>query len=510
MSIQESNIIEQFSKLFQGFTKAHAVTRITGPANEKTGKVPSQTRTIHKKAVREDFERHLNGGEQGICIYPLMDDNKSVKWACIDVDTYSLDFEALERDVVQSGYPFVITKTKSNGACLWLFFKQKVSAAVVQVKLKNMAATLGLAACEQNPKQTSRANADETGNGVNLPYFGDTRKCYHQGKEIELDTFLELAYERRTSMDALIKLETSGHGKDFLDGPPCLQSYAFDGCPDNYNNAMLNVAVYFRLKNPDTWREDTLEFNQRWPEPENAGAMQKLLEGVEAKGYHYTCHKPPICDYCDFKECQKREFGVKAAGEAIVINKIVEFASDPPIYDVVINGKLVKGLDSTAMLSHYHFEKKYFEQCRAVMPHVSRKQWKALMATAMENVLEVSREYPEASTPGIMQSHLKTFINERGKFDEEQKDQILTGNVWIDKENVAHFDSNVFMLFLKSQGALFQPSKFFYHLTAIGCKKGEPMQLKGKNIDSWNYALSPGDTQTEEMNVKNYADEDAF
>ncbi|MBI1282538.1 MAG: hypothetical protein GC179_30710 [Anaerolineaceae bacterium] len=505
---QETNIIERFSKLFQGYTKAHAVTRITGPADEKTGKVPSQTRTIHKKANREDYERHLKGDETGLCIYPLMDDNKNVKWACIDVDTYPVDFETLERDVVQNGYPFVITKTKSNGACLWLFFKQKISAAVVQVKLKNMAATLGLSKCEQNPKQTSRANAEEPGNGVNLPYFGDARKCFHQGKEIELESFLELAYERRTSMDALVKLETSGHGKDFLDGPPCLQSYAFDGCPDNYNNAMLNVAIYFRLKNPNTWREDTLEFNQRWPEPEKAGNIQKLLDGVEAKGYHYTCTKPPICDYCNFKECQKREFGVKAAGEAIVINKIVEFASDPPVYDVTINGKLVKGLDSTAMLSHYHFERRYFEQCRAIMPHVSLKQWKALIATAMENVLEVSGNYPEASIPGIMQSHLMTFINERAKFDEEQKDQILTGNVWIDKANVAHFAPETFASFLKLRSVLPKENKFYYYLHAIGCRKGETMQLKGRFIDSW-YCNAPP-LQNEEMNVKNYDDEDTF
>lgn len=500
--------LDDFIDLFEGYTKAFGQYTL-GDLDPEKGKRGGEARTSYTAIKKENWVEHLKGDKVGIGIVPLMDDDTRLKWACIDVDIYKdIDYKTIAAKTKH--LPCVLTLSKSGGIHIWFFFNEPVNAAAVLVKMRAIAASLGFAKHEIFPKQTTRATATDTGNWINLPYFGDSRKCYKDGKQIGLAAFIKYAKAQRTTLDKFIKIDCGAQGKDFEDGPPCLQQLAFEGMPNHYNNAMTNVAVYFKHKNPDTWQTDLFDFNQRWPEPMPSTEMQKLAESVKAKGYHYTCHKPPICDYCNFQQCKQREFGITIFKGAIpiVIDSVTRYDSMPPIWVFEVEGHRLLFNDAGQVHNVNAFSKKLFEHTNRFLPPIKQDAWINYINEMTENKLTTVPAPADASNRGQLLTLLDTFINERGKFDEEQKDQMLTGNVWIDKDNVAHFQSNAFMLFLKSQGftSLSTPEVWAI-LSQEGAQSGET-SLKGKKISFWTYPAT--NLQTEEMNVKDYEDEDAF
>ena len=170
-----------FADIFQGFTKRFGQYTVQG-INETKNKHEGRASTLDRAPTIEDYEKHI-AGEQRMGIVPLMDDGRSIRFAAIDVDVYPAKEEP-NRDLIidaivkQIGErPLFVTRSKSGGAHIWLLTKDPVDATVAFKAMKELAGELGYGNAEIFPKQTVRNDPSDTGNWINIPYFGDICKC---------------------------------------------------------------------------------------------------------------------------------------------------------------------------------------------------------------------------------------------------------------------------------------------------------------------------------------------
>jgi Family of unknown function (DUF5906) len=156
---------------------------------------------------------HLTGRGYGLLSVPIRPADNTVRFGTIDVDRHKesdpvVDHAALEAEITRLGVPLVMTRSKRNGAHLWLFFKEKegIPAADAIRILTDYAEQLGLnkdKKVEIFPKQTK---AGPYGSGINLPYHGMERWGVGPGGEpIELIDFFELATRKRAYGSILLR-----------------------------------------------------------------------------------------------------------------------------------------------------------------------------------------------------------------------------------------------------------------------------------------------------------------
>ena len=193
-----------FSDLFWGFSRRHG--RFTLDGGRKRGvKATGRARTSVGGAQPSDYQRHLDGVGPGIGILPLLDDSRTVYFGAIDIDDYDVDIAAVERDLSQ--LPVVLTRSKSGGIHIWLFCAEPIPATLVRKKLSEWAAALGCEGCEIFPKQEKRESEADVGNWINLPYYGNTRVAFIDGRDVDLETFVRVANERAITEKDLFEIE---------------------------------------------------------------------------------------------------------------------------------------------------------------------------------------------------------------------------------------------------------------------------------------------------------------
>ena len=126
----------------------------------------------------------------------------------IDVDTYdNLDLPALAARIKEMGLPLIVCRSKS-GARILSVSLEATTAARVRALLAEWAAALGYPGVEIFPKQVA-LDPDETGNGINLPYFNaeHTTRYAVNGKAMQFDEFLLVAENMRTTIEAAEAIE---------------------------------------------------------------------------------------------------------------------------------------------------------------------------------------------------------------------------------------------------------------------------------------------------------------
>lgn len=240
---------ERFAALFDGFKQRFGRYDVAGGDKVEGEKVQGKARTVDRPLTIDLYEKHLEGSV-GIGVIPLRDDD-TVRFAAIDIDVYKQEDRAkrnlTHEDIAQSlaATPLIVTRSKSNGIHVWLFASKPVRAENAVAYLHSIAAMLGVSGTEVFPKQTARANDQDIGNWINLPYFGRTTRravvpvtengvtSFH---DLTLDTFLDAAETASLTVDDdWLITNTFEHGSQrdgssdapsdmFLDGPPCLQS----------------------------------------------------------------------------------------------------------------------------------------------------------------------------------------------------------------------------------------------------------------------------------------------
>ena len=207
-------------------------------------------------------------------IIPIREDN-NWQWGCIDVDVYNLKHHSLVQTIRKLKLPLIVCRSKSGGAHIFLFTKEFIPASLMQGTLKKIAKILGYEGCEIFPKQTEiLVERGDTGNFLNLPYFNGTKGLRYaindNGSASTLEEFYKL-YDllacRREEVEK-IEIEEKKIEEAFSGGPPCLNKLASIGFGEgSRNNALFNIAVYYKQSKPDSWEDEIVKANMKYMEP---------------------------------------------------------------------------------------------------------------------------------------------------------------------------------------------------------------------------------------------------
>jgi len=209
------SLAEKFAVRYAGLRQAYG----TFTANNETredGKASGKNITISKELSDSDllklWEDHLSG-HQSVGIVAIDEHNKCV-WGAIDVDEYQIDLKDLAVKIAKQELPLVLCRSKSGGAHIYIFLTESVPAAMLQRKLRQIAAAIGYGQVEIFPKQTKLLlDRGDRGSTLNMPYFGgenSTRYAYDKkGAAMTPEEFLNYAKEIELTPNELEKLEAS-------------------------------------------------------------------------------------------------------------------------------------------------------------------------------------------------------------------------------------------------------------------------------------------------------------
>ena len=115
----------------------------------------------------ELVQEHLSG-TKGIGSIPITHENKC-KFGVLDIDTYPIDHVAIAKKCKTMKLPFVVCRSKSGGAHLFLFLKQYYPAVDVRDYLGEMAAALAIQPVRYFQSKIRYSDRGDVGNFINLP-----------------------------------------------------------------------------------------------------------------------------------------------------------------------------------------------------------------------------------------------------------------------------------------------------------------------------------------------------
>jgi hypothetical protein len=377
---------------------------------------------------------------------------------------------------------------------------------------KVWAGELGYGSSEIFPKQTSRASKEDVGNWINLPYFGDSRKCVminKQGNPVELtlEQFLDVAEQcgraadldflERTAPAVRAQRSTRDDLPDYEDGPPCLQRIIQNGGPidGNRNNFFFNLGVYLFRKygNAAVVKEKMQQVNYGSPEVykgkpkafESLGDVEisNTVKSSTGKDYGYQCHQQPMCAFCNRADgpdpCLKRKFGVGSGpiDLPVDINGFQKVLTTPPLYYFNADGVRVALKSGADLLHQKSFRVVVMDATNKVLPILQEAKYGELVNFWLEHCDEIEGP-PDSDPRSVILEELSIFID---RFKARDKKQVLNGKVyWDDERGVAIFRLNDFIKHLRNMRLSFDQREITMYLKANGVKYVE----KGTTVGS--------------------------
>jgi hypothetical protein len=387
----------KFKNIFEGLKIAYGQYQ-KGERSEN-GKQQGKAFIVRKNVSDDLWENHLQGKGPALGIIPIREDN-ACRWGCIDIDSYNLDHSGLIQSIRNLNFPLIVCRSKSGGAHVFLFTKEFISAALMQNTLKKIAKVLGYEGSEIFPKQTEiLVERGDTGNFLNLPYYNGTKGLRYaikdNGSSCTLEEFYELydLYSCRMEEVEKIKIEEKKIEEAFPSGPPCLNKLASVGFGEgSRNNALFNIAVYYKQAHPDSWEDKIVEANLKYMEPKLSNSeVQQLIKSVNRKGYDkYRCKDAPINAVCQSGLCRTKRFGVGYGEEEMpVLGNLTKYKSTPPQWFLDVSGTRIE-LKSEQLYSPPLFALACLDQANLVVPVPKPKDWKQyFLKPMMQNLQEV-------------------------------------------------------------------------------------------------------------------------
>lgn len=463
MEAQNLSLEERFARLFQGYSGSYGTFEIF--PNQTAVKQQGIAKTISGPLYVTNYVEHL-AGRIGLGIIPLLSDNENARFGCIDIDIYTIDHKKLEKDC--RNLPVVMTKSKSGGAHLWLFTKEPVSARLIQDNLKAWAALLGFGKSEIFPKQIKRIGVDDVGNWINLPYFGNTKKGFLNGKDVDLEAFLTAAEERSMNAETLEDLLGKINNQPlFHDGPPCLATITKKGImPGTRNIVMLNVGSYFKKKNPVDFQEQILQFNKKYlSDPLSETEIQtSVVKSLQRRTYPYQCNQEPLCSACNRPACLKREFGVGGSEELeLTLNGLTKINTEPPTWYINIDGVRCEMEDIDVLINQRSFRTLVAQSINKLFAYIKVPAWERTVQELLEHV-EVVDAPEDSSFGGQLGEEIREFLQTYAQ--EDGLEQVLAHTVYVDRvQGRAFFKSSDLIRRLKKNlGQMASPQKAWAYL----------------------------------------------
>ena len=375
--------MEKFKQIFSGLTIAYGQYQ-PGDRGEN-GKQQGKAFIVRKTVTDELWTNHLKGEGAALGIIPITENNDS-RWGCIDIDEYNFDHTSLVKSIRDLKLPLIVCRSKSGGAHVFLFTTENIPASLMQSKLKQMAIILGYEGSEIFPKQTEiLVERGDTGNFLNLPYFNNMKGLRYaindEGNSCTLEEFYKLydLYARDKGAVEEIKIEKQKIEEAFPGGPPCLNKLASIGFGEgSRNNALFNVAVYYKQSSPDSWEDKIVEANLKYMDPALSNSeVQQLIKSVNRKGYDkYRCKDAPINSVCQAGLCRTKRFGVGYGEEEMpVLGSLTKYTSNPPQWFLDVDKKRIE-LKSEQLYNPGMFALACLDQANKIVPVPKPKDWK--------------------------------------------------------------------------------------------------------------------------------------
>ena len=493
---------ERFERLFRGNEDWYGQYE-AGPEGEKinaytkAGPIPD-----------EAWDRHLAGEKTGLGIVPISDAGRCY-WGCIDLDDDATDHAALIQETAGLGLPFVICRSKSGGAHLFLFFIEPIKPVHLLAKMKRWSEMLGLgnptddqghaAPLEFFPKQINLA-AGQKGNWLNLPYFGGDETTRYgvdeNGEALSLAAFLDHAESMRLTENELdVKQVQLGvdHDAFFLDGPPCLQTlHQLKFGKGTRNGGLHNIGIFLKLKFPDSWPEVLADYNEnsgKISPPLPADEVENIIRSLTRSDYVYKCNDAPIDEHCKKSLCKKREYGIgrfsrDAAMSAFPpLGRLVSFENgrDDPLYELELGGKRMT-LTPDELGSMLLFKRTAFRKTKVQVPQLKNVDWDQKIRDLMANHIIV--EVPDDAGPlGQFLARLMEFLLLRKKSDRDE--DLLDNKPWEHKGKV-YFRSLALIEFLERRRSARDMNSVA--IWAVLRREGggfTTLQVGGSDLDVW-------------------------
>ena len=400
-----TELATQFLELYKCNPNVHGETKLTGKFRDRDGKCDSKSFLVKSGVTVSLWEEHIQGIKRIGCT-PLQE-NSSVFWGALDVDVYQKEdtLEKLNEKVADNKLPFIVCRSKSGGAHVYLFLSEAVAAKDMIDKLKAFSAFFGQGVSEIYPKQPkigNRKDDSKYGNWLNMPYSGNPTLQYafnDKGEALDPQEFIDAAKANRMTSEAFHSLEVpSGSSEIFPEGPPCL-NYIFSErtqASENRNITLSNVAVYLKKSNPTEWKQLIHKYNRMFSEPLNDREVEAIVASYSKKDYKYQCAQEPLCRFCDAKACGMTKYGI--GGEDFMPNNrsLVQLKSDPPLWYVTLDDTELQL--STAEFDNFNlFNQKVMERLLYKFPPIKQEDWTKQQNLLLKNCTQI--DIPFEMTP---------------------------------------------------------------------------------------------------------------
>lgn len=408
---------ELFKQLFTSYTGCYGIYNLSVKKGKKED-VP-KARTV---TGVPDLSLHLSGKQTIGCV-PLLDDGVSVRWAALDIDNYSLDIGEIAERVLNKDVPVIPCRTKSGGIHLYVFFSEDVLASEAQSFLRTVEAELKVIYGKPNeifPKQIKRIGEVDSGNWINLPYFGGAtdspqRTSYFCGRDLTLTEFVHLANSRKLSREQLkerTKQFYTLEEEDWKGAPPCLITYKKQGGagPGNRNEALFSLVIYAKNRWPGDWKNKVNRLIWEIVDKDNPISVEEIqntLKSANRKSYIHTCKGP----YCNKAECEKACFGrgVGLSGKEekeLEINHIIKQEGDPIYWIIEVEGTQLKATTEQIM-SVVAMNKICLEKLNKFAFSITQKKW----ASRLQELLSTNLSVVESTADAYEETKLWTYIS---------------------------------------------------------------------------------------------------
>jgi hypothetical protein len=411
-------MIEKFENIFTGLTVAYGQYQ-KGDRSEN-GKQKGKAFIVRKKVTKELWDNHIKGVGPALGIIPITEKNEC-KWGCIDIDEYNFNHKTLITNIRKLKFPLVVCRSKSGGAHVFLFTKDYVPAIKMQTTLKKMAKSLGYEGSEIFPKQTEiLVERGDTGNFLNLPYYDQMNGLRYaindEGKAATLESFYSM-YDKYVQEELKeIKIEEVKVTDVFKEGPPCLNKLAVQGFGEGArNNALFNIAVYFKQASPDSWEDELVKANQEYMTPPLSNSeVQQLIKSVNRKGYDkYRCKDAPINSVCNSSLCRLKKFGVGYGEEEMpTLGSLTKYTSRPPQWFLNVNDDRIE-LKTEQLYNAGLFALACLDQANLIVPVLKPKDWKQYYLKPLLDTIQEVEPLESLDEKNMMMSLLEEWTTNR-------------------------------------------------------------------------------------------------
>jgi hypothetical protein len=372
---------EKFKNIFEGLKIAYG--QYQKGDRDENGKQKGKAFIVRGNVTDDLWEKHLNGEGPALGIIPITENN-TCRWGCIDIDEYNFDHRSLINNIRSLNLPLVVCRSKSGGAHVFLFTKDFIPASQMQGALKKMAITLGYEGSEIFPKQVEiLVERGDTGNFLNLPYHNQMKGLRYaikdNGEAATMEEFFELYDKYAQEKVENVVIQKPKIIEAFEDGPPCLNKLAKDGFGEGArNNALFNIAVYYKQAKPDSWEDELVKANMEYMKPPLGNTeVQMLIKSVNRKGYDkYRCKDAPINSVCNSALCRMKKFGVGFGEEEMpILGNLTKYASKPPQWFLDVGESRIE-LKTEQLYNAGLFAVACLDQANLIVPVPKPKDWK--------------------------------------------------------------------------------------------------------------------------------------